>query len=88
MAITRAGTAIRLDAASNGQIVEAINIVGFKYIGAAASSATVRAKSASGNICFSSALTTEQPTQALNIRSTGGVHVTMTGTAILYIYIK
>lgn len=83
MANTREGNAIRID--TTALFDENFRIKGIKYIGAAASSAVVRGEDASGGIMWEENASTNV-FDNVEIQNNRGVHVTITGTAILYLY--
>lgn len=86
MANTLTGTVYRVD--TTGALPLAINVEGFKYVGGTGGSVIVRKGSASGNIVYESAGTTEKSAEGACLRSVSGLHVTVAGTAVLYVYLK
>ena len=64
-------------------------ICGVRYVGAAASSASIKADAnSSGAVLWTDTATTSAWYPELEIRDNNGVYVTITGTASVYIYLE
>lgn len=86
MANSRAGNVILVDTTAT-TVAEAIEISAIKYIGASTSSVTLKAGTSSGNVLWEESATTNVFNE-VQIREKDGVHVVITGTAKVYLYLK
>lgn len=87
MANTRSSNVIRVD--TTAAFTAPLFIRTIKIIGVAASSATIRDDaSASGSILWEDATTSNRTDSDVCINATRGVHVTIAGTAVVYLYLE
>lgn len=86
MANTRAGNVIRVD--TSAAFVEAKSICGVKYIGASSGTGSIKADSTSGNLMWEESGTANVSNPELEMYSTGGVYVTVTNGAVVYLYLE
>jgi hypothetical protein len=86
MANAREGNVIYCDT-DDSTFADAKNICGIKYIGAASSSITIKAGSSSGNSLWEESASTNVFNEVC-IHSPDGIHITVGGTATVYIYLK
>lgn len=85
MANAREGNVIFVD--TTAAFTDAKTICGIKYIGASTSSLTIRGEDSSGGILWKDTGTTTI-FDNVEIRCNDGIHVTVTGTATAYIYLR
>ena len=84
MANTITGSVIRCDTTAAFPV--GINITGFKIQGSG--SVVVRKQNASGGILYENVATGEEQAEEVYIRSSLGIHVTISPGAVLFIFLK
>jgi hypothetical protein len=65
-----------------------LTICGIKYIGAAASSVTIKDESSAGAVLWEENATTNVWNPDLDIKSSKGIYIAITGTAKVYLYVE
>lgn len=87
MASARKGNVIRVEASA--AYADVRNIHSIKYIGAAASSVNIRSDaSASGEVLWTEDATTDVYNPEVCMHDKNGFYVEVTGTAVVYLYLK
>lgn len=84
MAISRAYNVTRVD--ETALLKDVIQIKSIRYKGGADSSAVIRAKSNTGTIIWEENSSSNVYDPNLCITCSQGIHVTITGSAVLYLY--
>jgi len=86
MANTRAANVIRVDttAAFSGPLF----VQSIKYIGSSSASATVRSGSASGNTLWQESGASNVHNADVCLKAGDGLHVTITNSSVVYLYLK
>lgn len=85
MANSRAGNVIRVD--TSAAFTSARNIVAIKYIGASSGTASIK-KTASDGIPLWEESGSTNTFNEVPVRSSTGIYVTVTNSAVVYIYLK
>lgn len=87
MANTQAGNVIRVD--TSAAFTETRRIRAVRYIGASTSSGTIKGGgTSSGNLLWEETASTNVYTPDVEIYDADGVYVTITGTAVVYLYLE
>lgn len=87
MANHREGNVIYVD--TSAAFTDVRNVCSIKYIGAASGTATLKGDaSASGALLWQEAGTANVFDSDIEIRSDEGVYVTLTNSAVVYLYVK